>query len=229
MKSLFKHHHFPFILAVICFTAFGVNVQAEEVDFSCVKLDVRGKRQVTDRYKEYDVQIRNQCPGAVYWSMCIERMDPWSNAIVETHTPTGRVERDKKARVNLQMKRGPEERFRNRFQEFYVSAGYAINSAATAQCNAGKCESRKSSLRAQARANEQAWQNAEDTLAKRLAAECPESSWGGTDQDECEAAINEASQPGLELLEQIDVELRKKLVEFDPVQCQVHGGDIVVY
>lgn len=209
--------------------ALPFSLAAAEVDFSCMTLHARGKTQVTDRYKEYDVVIRNRCPGAVNWAMCIERVDPWSNKIVETHTPTGRIEPDKKARVNLQMKKGPDGRFRNRFQEFYASAGYSITSSATAACTAAKCESKKRSLRSETLKNEQAWEKAEAALAKRLAAECPDSSWDGTVKSECEAAIREATQPELELLAQKDAELRQKLADVDPLLCEAHGGDLVVF
>ena len=72
--------------------------QGESVDFSCMKVQVRPIIQVTDRHKEYDIVVRNKCPGGVYWSMCIERMDPWTHKVVEPHYPAGAVQAGKKAR-----------------------------------------------------------------------------------------------------------------------------------
>ena len=80
---------------------------AAEVDFSCMSMEVKGKRPLTDRYKEYDVMLQNRCPGPVYWTMCIERIDPVSHRIIETLNPSGVLEQEKDSRVNLQMKVAP--------------------------------------------------------------------------------------------------------------------------
>ena len=90
-----------------------VTASASEVDFSCVKEQVRSIIQVTDAQQEFDVVMRNECPGALYWSTCIERMDPWTHPVIETHTPSGYVEAEKRARVNLQMKATPSRMVRS--------------------------------------------------------------------------------------------------------------------
>jgi hypothetical protein len=82
--------------------------RAAEVDLSCASHTALGKIQVAERYKEYDVVLHNRCPGPLYWSMCIERIDPQSHEIVEVHTPSGFLEAEQKSRVNLQLKKGPE-------------------------------------------------------------------------------------------------------------------------
>ena len=104
MKKLIKTG-FPAVLIFVLCLIYTTAAQAEEVDFSCMDYKVWGKGHVSANYQDYDIVIYNRCPGAVYWSMCIERLDPWTNKVVETHEPTGHVDADKKARVNLQLAR----------------------------------------------------------------------------------------------------------------------------
>ena len=202
---------------------------AAEVDLSCMSYEVRGKTQVSEKYKEYDVVVFNQCPGPVYWSMCIERLDPYSNRILEAHTPTGYVDADQKIRVNLQMKKGPDAMdFRQRFQEFYVAADFAIKPPARASCVARTCESARRDLRHQISANLQSWENAATALKRTLAAECPESGWGKTEEvEQCEAAILAEAQPRLDELERKDAELREQLSLTGPPGCQLYAGVLV--
>ena len=161
MKNIMNTLVYTGLLTILCFPALISTGQAAEVDFSCMQESVRGKPLVTDRYKEYDVNIQNTCPGSAYWSMCIERLNPWNHKVLETHTPSGLIEEGKKARVNLHMKKGPDLRqFRNRFQAFYVDIAYGIKAPAKASCRAAMCEGKKSSLRAETIANEKAWKNA---------------------------------------------------------------------
>jgi hypothetical protein len=203
--------------------------QAQEVDFSCMSLQVLGKIQTAERYKEYDVVLKNQCPGPVYWSMCIERLDPQTQQIIETHNPGGYLENDKKSRVNLQMKKtGTDGQFRQRFQEFYVNVGYGVEGVADPQCVAKQCESEKSELRGQFRANQDAWNSARQQLAAKLAAECQDSGWDKTeDVKKCRAEIRAATQPELERFERRDAELRERIVAGYPAYCEVHAGDLV--
>jgi len=211
------------LLAALAFSSLSP-AQTPEVDFSCMQYSVKGKTQVTDRYKEYDVILQNRCPGAVYWSMCIERVDPWSHKVVEAHTPSGYIEKDKKSRVNLQMKKGPEGRFHNRFQEFFVNIGYAINSTAKAACGASKCEAGRKQLRAEIQANEEVWKKAGEALAAQVAAECPESGWDGASKEGCEAQIRESSQEEIASFAQKDIELRQQMTDVVPINCRVYGG-----
>lgn len=203
--------------------------RAADVDLSCASHTVLGKIQVAERYKEYDVVLHNRCPGPLYWSMCIERIDPQSHEIVEVHTPSGFLEAEQKSRVNLQMKKGPERMaFRKRFQEFYVSVGYAIDAAATASCAAQACEAERRDARSRSDANLKAWEQAEAALSARLTSECPQSGWGKTEQVEtCEAGIREAAREQLERFAQSDAELRKELQEGGLERCRLHGGDLV--
>ncbi len=217
------------IAALLCGTPVitAPPAQAEEVDFSCVREWVRPKTQLYESYKEYDVILHNQCPGAVYWKMCIERIDPWTREVVEVHTPAGYLDAEKKSRVNLQMKRGGGERFRNRFQEFYVSVGYGIRTAAQVDCAASRCESRNAGILKELRANEDAWARAEAALAERIERECPDSGWDSIDRDACSAEIREAAREELARYGQTDQELRDSVAAVIPEYCRVQGGHLV--
>ena len=217
------------LVGLLLFGAPPLALRAAEVDLSCASHSVLGKIQVAERYKEYDVVLHNSCPGPVYWAMCIERIDPQSHAIIEVHTPSGYLEAEQKSRVNLHMKKGPERMaFRKRFQEFYVSVGYAIDAAAVANCVASGCEAERRETRARFDANLKAWEQAEAALSARLTKECPQSGWGKTEQVEtCEGGIREAAQEQLEKFAQTDTELRQELQNGGPERCRLHGGDLV--
>ena len=75
MKNTFKHLGAAAVACLLLVPG-KAELRAAETDFSCMSHEVRGKIQVAERYKEYDVIVQNRCPGPVYWSMCIERMDP---------------------------------------------------------------------------------------------------------------------------------------------------------
>jgi hypothetical protein len=202
--------------------------EAQEADLSCMNYRVLDKIQVAERYNEYDVIVENRCPGAVYWTMCIERLDSRTSKILESHTPSGYVEKDRKSRVNLQMKKsGGDDEFRQRFQEFYVNISYGIDHPSNAKCVATLCETQKRAARAEFRAHLKAWQQAENALKARLETECPESGWGVTDEVEtCRAGIREAAQTELDRFEQTDTELRERVLSGDPAYCQLYGGDL---
>jgi hypothetical protein len=200
---------------------------AEEVDFSCVKEEVRSIIQVTDAHQEFDVRMRNQCPGAVYWSTCIERMDPWTYRILETHTPGGYVEAGKRARVNLHLKNTPPaggELADGRIQAIYVNYAYAIDGPPRATCVAGGCEAKKRDLRAKLTANDKAWLQARQSLVTRVESECPSSGWGNADLDACRERVRAADEDDMQVFEDTDAALRAKLAEIDPENCTVYGG-----
>jgi hypothetical protein len=226
MKTLFRTFTFSII-----FFAVGVSIpmtllQAEEIDFSCVSYKVKTKTQVSEDYKEYDIALQNRCPGSVYWSMCIELMDPWTHEIQVPLTPSGELKVKQKSRVNLQMKtRLDKSRTREAFQEFYFSIGYAVKPHAKARCVASACESKKRSLRTEFRANDSAWQKVKNAQAARMSTECPQSSWDNTTQEACEAKIRESNQAAMNQFAQKEKELKKKLSAVDPDLCQVHAGD----
>lgn len=203
-------------------------LSAADIDFSCMSYDVRGKVQLMERYKEYDVVLRNRCPGPVHWSMCIERIDPLSHEVVETHTPSGYLEEGKTSRVNLQLKKGPEDRaFRRRFQELYVSVGYAVDDRAEARCIARECETKRRDLRRRIDANLAAWEKAHTTLEARMLSECPESGWGKTEEvDTCRTAVRESAQEPLAEFERKDQELWAQLKPKDAVTCALYAGDL---
>ena len=229
MKSTLENFGAAAVSCLLLLTG-PVELRAAETDFSCLSHEVRGKIQVAERYKEYDVVVQNRCPGPVYWSMCIERMDPLTHKVLEVHTPSGYLEADKRARVNLQMKKGPERMtFRRRYQEFYVNIGYAIDAVASAACVAKGCEAERRDLRTRLDGNVNAWERAEKELAERLAQECPQSGWGKTEEVEtCEARIREAVQAELEQYAATDAELRGQLQDEGLKRCRVHGGDLAM-
>ena len=225
MKKLIKTG-FPAILIFVLFLIPVTAAQAKEVDFSCMSYKVWGKGHVSANFKDYDVVIYNRCPGAVLWSMCIERIDPWTNKIVETHEPTGYIEVDKKARVNLQLPKNPHKsQFRNRYQEFYVNIGYALEMPVSSDCFASRCETAKRELRTQVRANEAAWERAEKSLAARIKSECPESGWDSS-HEECEATVRAANQAEMDQFPLKDQELREAMAAIDPEHCQVWSGEL---
>jgi hypothetical protein len=198
---------------------------AADVDFSCIEEEVRPIIQVSDQHQEFDVVMRNECPGAVYWATCIERMDPWTHRVKEIHTPTGHMEAGKQARVNLQMKNIPRGSLADGLiEEFYVSYAYAIRSVPTAACVARECEAAKQSLREQVTANDRAWSNARQRLAQRLESECPASGWGTADVDACRDRVRAESAGELQRFVDTDAELQGKLKSVNPIRCTVHGG-----
>ena len=200
---------------------------AEAVDFSCMKEEVRPIIQVTDAHQEFDVRMSNQCPGAVYWATCIERMDPWTYEILETHTPSGYVEADKRARVNLHLKNTPPAGgglADGRIQAVYVNYAYAIDGPPRASCVARGCEARKRDLRAKVTANDKAWLQARKRLAERVEAECPASGWGNDDVDSCRERVRTAGEEEMQVFADTDAALQAKLAAIDPENCTVHGG-----
>ena len=224
MKTFAKTAGYTALLTLLSVTLPGV-VSAEEVDFSCMKEAVRPIIQVTDAHQEFDVVIRNQCPGAAYWSMCIERMDPWNFEVVETHTPTGYVEAGKRAKVNLQMKNIPGQSLADgRIQAFYVSHAYGIDQAPVAVCVASGCEAKKRELRAQVADNDRSWAQARQRLQQRLEADCPSSGWGNADVDACRDQVRKSAAGELAVFAETDAALQEKLGNIDPGTCTLHGG-----
>ncbi len=215
------------LVALLSFLAWNV-AWAAEVDFSCMSYKVWPKNHLSHRYREFDIVLTNKCPGAAYWSMCIERLDPDTNRVWETLRPAGLVEPEKKARVNLQTKRddGPAT-FRKRFEEFYVNIGYAVDSVATADCFARQCEAKKSDLRASVKANERAWEKAEKALSVRIASECPDSGWDTAAREKCAVDLRESASEQLDSFSSRDAQLREQMAAIDPDQCTAWSGDLV--
>jgi len=223
MKIPFRKLAFLTILFTVSISLPVTLLQAEETDFSCMSYRVKGKIQVSANYKEFDIILENRCPGSVYWSMCIERMDPWTHEVGVALTPSGVLEMEKKSRVNLQMKKRQDHSgTRHAYQEFYFNVGYAVKSPANASCVASGCESKRRSLRAKFRTNDTAWQKKKMALAARMATECPQSGWDNSTQSICEAKIRESSQASMDQFAQTDRELKNEMSALDPEQCQVH-------
>lgn len=205
-----------------------VQAQSDDVDFSCMKVQVRPIIQVTDRHKEFDIVVRNRCPGDVYWKMCIERMDPWSHKVIEPLYPSGAVPAEKKARVNVQMKNTPDRSGEQaRFQEFYVNVGYAINSPAQAPCIARSCEAKKTEIRKRIRANDDAWRKARNQAEARLANACPDNGWNTQETQQCREDAKQSAQEELAPFIEQDTALQAEMAAIDPVNCQLHGGERV--
>ena len=226
MKKLNKSS-FPAILALGVCLAGTFPVQAADVDLSCMSYKVWPKSHVSSEYTSYDVVIQNSCPGAVYWAMCIERLDPDSHKVVETHNPTGYVDGDKSARVNLNLFKKPGNNvFHNRFQEFYVDIGYTIDNLPKPVCYAKSCEAKKAPLRAQIKANETAWKKAEQALAAQIAKDCPNSGWDPAGHAECSKEVRNSSAPDMDAYAVKDQELRDQMAAIDPETCQIYSGNL---
>lgn len=215
------------LVALLSFVPMSA-VSAAEIDFSCMSYKVWPKSHLSNQFREYDIVLKNDCPGAVYWSMCIERLDPDTNRVWETLTPAGYVEPEKKSRVNLQTQKDETPAtFRQRYEEFYVSIGFAVDSAATAECVARQCESQKSDLRAAVRGNEKAWEKTEKALATRIADECPDSGWDTAGREECLTQLRESSKEQIQAFSLRDTQLREEMAAIDPDRCTVWSGDLV--
>ena len=223
MTTILKPIVWSASLSVIFIFSPLLPVQAEEVDLSCMKHRVRAKIQVSKRFREFDVLLENRCPGPVYWSMCIERMDPQTRKIKETLTPSGQVQQEKKTRVNLRMAQVSDDSDpRIVFEEFYLGVGFALNPELIAQCVALDCEAKKQDLRTVFTANDNALQKINTALANRISTECPQSGWSGNDQAECEAGIRQPVQAELDELTNMQNELETQLAAVDPEVCQVY-------
>jgi len=223
MKKSHSSNTFYLRLAILCVSVCALPAPAEEIDLSCMEDRVRARGQVDKRYHEFDVILENRCPGKVNWSMCIERLNPWTHQVVETLSPSGQAQVEKKFRINLQMMRQSNEALsEDAYQEFYLNIEYDINTATTAQCVASQCEKKKRAFRTEYSANEKAWKKASKALADRLAAECPSSGWGDDKQEDCEADIKHSSQQQQDEYAQTEQELLQKLASVDPELCQIH-------
>lgn len=200
--------------------------ETPEGGFSCMKEQVRPIIRVTDEHQEYDIVMRNQCPGAVYWAVCIERLDPWTFDVLETHQPVGYVEAEKRSRVNMHMKATPGPAGEvDRAQAFYMNVAYSINGPATATCVARQCEVRKKDLRASVASNESAWRKARASLQQKAETECPDNGWNRSDTDTCRQAIYDAAAEKMAGYEAKNADLKEKLAAIDPDTCTVYGGD----
>jgi hypothetical protein len=219
---------FPIILAAALAGFPEAASPAGEVDFSCMSHRVWDKGHVSDQRQTHDIVLKNDCPGPVYWSMCIERVNPWSGKVLETLNPVGYVETGQKARVNLRVKKASEkQRFRNRFQGFYVNFGYGIDETSDASCHAARCEAKKSGLRAEARSNEAAWKASIQTWAARIDSQCPDNGWDTEEHKQCVAGAEEEKKADMQIFILQEQEIREKLAAIDPEHCQVHSGDLV--
>lgn len=227
MKSIWKTAGYTVFLSLLV-SAQAWAAESAGVDFSCMKEQVRPIIQVTDQHREFDVVVRNHCPGSVYWSMCIERMDPWTHKILESHSPAGHVEVDKRSRVNLQMKATPNAYGDlNRAQEFYLNVAYSIKGPARANCVARTCEAKKTVLRAESAKNAAAWRKAWTAVEAKMTADCPDHGWNTSDTEACRKAISDAAAEDLAEYEEKDNALREQLSAIDPETCAVYGGQVL--
>jgi hypothetical protein len=203
-------------------------VQAADIDFSCMSHKVWPKSHLSNRYRGFDVVLQNNCPGPVYWSMCIERINAESSSVWETLKPSGYVEAEKKARVNLQTKKNKgKTTFRQRYEEFYVNIGYSIESAASVECVANACEASKRDLRKAIQSNEMDWEKAERALQSKIASECPDTGWDTATRQECELQVRSDSAEQIGQFSDRDAELREQMAAIDPDRCTVYSGALV--
>ena len=228
MKNIYKTAGYAFFLSSFIWTS-AVQAETAEPDLSCMKEMVRPIIQVTDRHQEFDVVIRNQCPGAVYWAMCIDRMNPWTHKVLENHTPTGYVEAEKKSRVNMQMKATPNASGdENRAQAFYVNVSYSIEKPTSAACVASQCEAKKTGLRAAVEENRRAWRKAWQAVEAKAVADCPDNGWNSADLESCRQGVFDAAAEDLSVYSEADESLAQQLAAIDPETCTVYGGNVLV-
>jgi len=215
------------LIALLLFAPVST-LQAAEVDFSCMSYKVWPKRHLSHRYREFDIVLQNHCPGPVYWSMCIERIDAKTLSVWETLKPAGYIETEKKARVNLQAQKNEgTSTFRRRFEEFYVNIGYAVDSASSADCFATQCEASKRDLRAAIKANEVAWEKSENAVVVQIASECPDEGWDPAGWQDCSVRIRESGESRMEQFALKDTELRENMAAVDPDRCTTSSGALV--
>ena len=225
MKITYKTARYTVFLSLLLFMQFSAAEDAD-VDFSCMKQQVRPIIHVTDRYQEFDIVMRNWCPGAVYWAMCIERMDPWTYQVLENHTPTGYLEAEKKARVNLQMKTTPSAgNDRKKTQAFYVNIAFSTEGPTEAACMASKCEAAKKDLRAEVAKNDKAWRKARQALDAQAVEACPDNGWNSAATRRCREDFIAGAADQLAVYERADKELAARLDEASPGNCATHGGN----
>jgi hypothetical protein len=227
MKRTYKTATCALLLSLLA-PAQSVAADTGDDTFACMKEQVRPIIQVTDQHQEFDLVIRNECPGDVYWAMCIDRLDPWTHRVIESLAPAGYVKAGARTRVNLQMKAVPDaDGDVVRAQEFYYAAAYAINSPTRATCVANRCEPQKQALRADLRENETAWRRYRRSVEARQAAECPEHGWNTDDVSDCRNAIAESAAPELAEFQKVDESLRARMGAIDPETCTVYGGNVL--
>lgn len=199
-------------------------IHAEEADFSCMEEQVLAKTQVSKNYREYDIVLRNRCSEPVYWSMCIERMNPWTNEIMETLTPSAWVDRDKKFRINLQMKKQMEDA-RESYQEFYVNLVFDLHSPPKVDCVAYPCETKKRGLRSELRSNSKALEKVRSAMKEQISAECVRTGWSRAEKESCQARVSAEYRPELSELGLKENAIQAKLSAIDPEICQIHPGN----
>lgn len=213
----------PLVLGVFTLSISGVS--AQETDFSCIEVEIKDKQQVSERYVEFDVIMKNTCPGAVHWAACVETLDPWSHKIYTPLTPTGLLDKDKRSKVNVQMKKVEiDGGARHAYQKFYVNTAFSLEPIGSAQCMARSCEAMKTELRGKVRANDRSLQSVLKTMEADITETCPKTSWSNESQEACIEGVREKYQPQLlEHSNRLD-QLESDLQAVDPVNCQVYGG-----
>lgn len=212
-------------LKVLMFMLVTGSTQAQETDFSCMSFDIKPKQQVSERYIEYDISVRNSCPGAVHWAACVQTVDPWSHKIYTPLEPTGMVDKDKRSKINVQMKKvevPAEDRYQ--YQKFYVNVAYSLEPGHGAQCMARSCEALKSEIRSEVRANDQKWQGLIRKVENETIEKCPKTNWNAESQEACISSVEESYVNELQAYQSKLKQLETQLENVDPVNCQVYGG-----
>ena len=196
---------------------------AEDIDYSCIEETVKPKTRVTQNYQEFDLVLNNDCPGPVYWTMCIERMSPFNHRVLETLTPSGQLAKDKKTRVNLQMHQMEDKANKLAgYEEFYFTVTYGLDQGARPNCAALSCENAKKSVRSEIRSNLRSLQSAQDAADRKAAADCPKTGWSSGQQENCMAKVQKEAKEGLQVYQDRATELNEKLATIEPERCTVH-------
>jgi hypothetical protein len=222
-NRIFVRASLNFVVALSLLPA--VSALANDSDPSaCIHQEVLPKTMVTQRHQEFDVVLESKCADPVKWTMCIERMDPFTNRVSETLTPSGEIEKGDKFRINLQMKK-QEDRAMGLagYDAFYLNVVYSTGAELPPSCVALECENEKRYVREKMRSNERARQRAEEALNRKMKSECPQSDWSAAQQEKCMSRIQKEGKPELEQLTQTDRELRLELSQINPEKCQLHS------
>jgi hypothetical protein len=226
MKMTSKLFAFSNLLVLMSGLIVSLSIAAEEIDFSCAQEKVLSKTPVNNRYREFDIVIENQCPGDVFYSMCIERMDPRTHKRLEALTPSGYVQVDKKLRLNLQMKKVENKQaWENAYEEFYLNIGYGLTAGVKPQCVASRCEQDKKAIRKKLSANHKAWQQAQNMLEKKIATQCPDTGWEQTADENCITDIRREAGPEMAEFASNDSEFQDQLAAVNPQQCSIHMSE----
>jgi len=188
-------------------------------DFSCVQQELIQKQQVNQSYLEFDIRISNQCKRPVSWSICVEKINPWTRQIVGTIDPSGTVNPGDSPRINLLMNRqrnpvGPEMEY----EKFYFNMAYADSPGTTAACVATECEREKGPLMIQLNEVNADLQKALQQRDQQVEKSCR---GGDVSDSSCEQKVTQIDKPYRDSLRSKVAEIQAQLDANTEPYCQL--------